>query len=104
MLFGILALQRGYVRERDLIAAMHAWALVPHRGLAELLVERRALTEVQAREITRLADTRGSPSPPPQQRHHHQPQSPPDVTPGGSATPPPAAAAAAAAPPPPPRR
>jgi serine/threonine protein kinase len=54
LLFGILALQRGFVRPEQLIHSLHAWALTPERCLADFLLEQQALTREQRGEIDRL--------------------------------------------------
>src|SRR5262249_54833312 len=54
LLFGILALQRGFVRPEQLIHSLHAWALTPERCLADFLLELQALTREQRGEIDRL--------------------------------------------------
>ena len=56
LLFGLLALQTGMVSRDQLVAAFGAWTGNPHRALAELLVEQRAL-DASGRELLRaLAD------------------------------------------------
>ncbi len=58
LLFGILALQRGFIRPEQLIAALHAWALTPNRPLADFLVEQRALDLAQRAVIDSLVAAR----------------------------------------------
>ena len=43
LLFGILALQNGFVTRDALVAGMNDWVLAKHRPLADLLAERGAL-------------------------------------------------------------
>src|SRR4051812_26102558 len=43
LLFGILALQNGFVTRDALVAAMNDWVLAKHRPLADLLAERGAV-------------------------------------------------------------
>jgi serine/threonine-protein kinase len=45
LLFGILALQMDFITRDELIAAMNAWVLQKQRGLGEILVEQRALSD-----------------------------------------------------------
>jgi serine/threonine protein kinase len=45
LLFGILALQNGFVTRDQLVEAMNSWALARHRPLGEVLRERGALGE-----------------------------------------------------------
>src|SRR4051812_33399579 len=40
LLFGILAMQNGFVTREALVAGMNDWVLAKHRPLAELLAER----------------------------------------------------------------
>jgi hypothetical protein len=44
LLFGILALQNGFIDQSSLIAAFHVWTLDKKRALAQLLEERGALS------------------------------------------------------------
>src|SRR5689334_20072040 len=45
LLFGILALQNGLVEQADLIAAFQSWSKDRSRPLAQVLVDRKAITE-----------------------------------------------------------
>ena len=45
LLFGILALQNGLIEQPDLIAAFQCWCEERSRPMAQVLVERGALTE-----------------------------------------------------------
>ena len=45
LLFGILALQNGLIEQPDLIAAFQCWFKERSRPMAQVLVERGALTE-----------------------------------------------------------
>ena len=45
LLFGILALQNGLIEQPDLIAAFQCWSKERSRPMAQVLVERGALTE-----------------------------------------------------------
>ena len=45
LLFGILALQNGLIEQPDLIAAFQCWTKERSRPMAQILVERGALTE-----------------------------------------------------------
>jgi serine/threonine-protein kinase len=45
LLFGILALQNGLIEQADLVAAFQSWSKERSRPMAQVLVERRALTE-----------------------------------------------------------
>jgi serine/threonine-protein kinase len=45
LLFGILALQNGMIEQPDLIAAFQCWAKEQARSMAQILVDREALTE-----------------------------------------------------------
>ena len=47
LLFGILALQMGFVTRDALLSGMHSWVFAKDRPLGELLQERRALTPQQ---------------------------------------------------------
>lgn len=48
LLFGMLALQMDFVDRDELLQAMRGWLLEKHRPLAELLVERGALSQTNA--------------------------------------------------------
>jgi WD40 repeat protein/TPR repeat protein/tRNA A-37 threonylcarbamoyl transferase component Bud32 len=54
LLFGILALQMDFLGRDDLVAAMHAWVLEKHRPLAELLLERKALSREDHAAVSAL--------------------------------------------------
>ncbi len=66
LLFGILALQNGLIGQPDLIAAFQSWTLEQTRPLAQILVERGALSEGDRAMIECLArrhvEKRGEPA------------------------------------------
>ncbi len=56
LLFGILALQRDFISEDALIAAMHAWILDKAKPLGDILRDHGALTEGQRAELDTLVE------------------------------------------------
>ncbi len=68
LLFGILALQNGLIGQPDLIAAFQSWTLERTQPMAQVLVERGALSEADRAMIEGLAqrylEKRGEPSGP----------------------------------------
>ncbi len=56
LLFGILALQNGFIGRTQLIDAMTAWAVAKQRALGEILVERDAMRPEHRRLLDALLD------------------------------------------------
>jgi WD40 repeat protein/tRNA A-37 threonylcarbamoyl transferase component Bud32 len=56
LLFGLLALQNGLIDQGQLVAAFQAWTLNRDRTLADLLVERAGLPEMQRDLLNALVD------------------------------------------------
>jgi serine/threonine-protein kinase len=56
LLFGLLALQTGLVRQSQLVSAFHAWTQDKSRPMAEILVEQKALDPSHRALLEGLAD------------------------------------------------
>ena len=54
LVFGIVALQHSFITREQLIAVFDAWVQDKSRGLADLLVTQRALTEAYRAALDRL--------------------------------------------------